>query len=536
MRPSLASDPRVEVEEIELPDAFDPLAALLAEERGQVDAAPPKAPPATSPAGSPATATGTGAADTGDRPEAADDALADTALPPAEIFRAYDIRGIVDRQLNVDVARAIGRAIGSEIRDLGETEAVIGRDCRASSPSLRVALTEGLEACGLEVVDLGIVPTPVVYFACNHPRRRSGAMVTASHNPPDYNGVKPVLAGESPAADGIAALRTRLLQGQLAAGRGGYREEDLREAYMDYVEHDVALARPLELVLDCGNGSTSEIAPTLFRRLGCEVVERNCDIDGGMEGQMSDPSVPEQLRGLGEAVRAQGADLGLAFDGDGDRLGVVDSNGGFIAADRLLMLLAADVLARNPGTDVIFDVKCTRHLAAEIRRAGGRPIMWQSGHAPLKAKLKESGALIAGELTGHLIFAERWFGFDDALYAGARLLELLALDSRPSQEVFASLPGGIATPELILPMEEGEPAEVMAAVLDLAGRLDGVQVLLIDGLRAEFDRGWGLVRASNTRPALTFRFEGDDEQALAKIQGLFRKIMAKAAPEVDLPF
>ncbi len=455
---------------------------------------------------------------------------------PASIFRAYDIRGLVDSELTTDTMNAIGRALGSEALARGDDTLMIGRDLRASSPGLAAALSEGIRAAGPDVVDLGVVPAPLVYFACCHPALHSGAVVTASHNPPEYNGVKPVLLGESASAETLQMLRGRIEQGQFSEGNGGYRREDLSAQYRGSIAQDVALARHLDLVIDAGNATASTLAPQLFRDLGCDVVELNCDMEAGMGERVPDPSVPEQLRDLGNLVRAKGADLGLAFDGDADRLGVVDSAGRFIAADRVLMLFAADVLARHPGSDVVFDVKCSRHLADEIRRAGGRPLMWKSGHTPLKAKLRESGALIAGELSGHFIFKDRWFGFDDALYAGARLLEILSLDPRPSEEIFAALPGGIATPELFLPLEEGESERIMDAVLRLAERSYGANLILIDGLRAEIDGGWGLVRASNTQPKLSFRFEGDDQESLDKVQALFRQLMNSAAPGLTLPF
>jgi phosphomannomutase / phosphoglucomutase len=455
---------------------------------------------------------------------------------PVAIFRAYDIRGLVGQQLTVDTLQAIGQALGSAAAAGGDHAVVLGRDCRPSSPELATALAAGIRAAGLDVLDLGVVPTPLVYYACCHPERRAGAVVTGSHNPPEYNGVKPVLGGQSADAEAIQALRRRIETGDLVQGDGGYQRLDLVPEYRAYIEHDVALARDLKLIIDCGNATVSAVAPALYRALGCEVVERRCEPGAGMGETIPDPSVPELLRPLGDLVVAEEADLGLAFDGDGDRLGVVDSGGRFIAADRVLMLLAADVLSRSPGSDVIFDVKCTSHLAEEIRRAGGRPVMWRSGHTPLKAKLRESGALIAGELSGHIIFQERWFGFDDAVYAGARLLEVLSLDPRSSEEIFAALPSGIATPELALSLEDGEPEPIMQSVLQFAGELEGAELILIDGLRAEFESGWGLVRASNTQPKLTFRFEGEDQAALEGIQSRFRQLMERAAPGRELPF
>jgi len=455
---------------------------------------------------------------------------------PAEVFRANDIRGLVEGQLSREAMHAIGQAIGSEAAARGDRDLMVGRDCRPTSPALSEALMAGIRAAGPDVTDLGLVPTPLVYFACSQPTATSGAMITASHNPWHYNGVKIVLHGAGAASDEIQGLRQRIAVGDVAAGRGGYRTADIIPSYCSYVEQDVTLARGLKVVIDCANATASNVAPALYRALGCEVIELNCELESGLPERLSDPALPECTRDLGDLVVAQEADLGLAFDGDGDRLGVVDAQGRFIAADRVLMFLAADVLSRHPGTDVIFDVKCSRHLAAEVRHAGGRPIMWRCGHAPLKAKLRESTALIAGELSGHIIYKERWFGFDDAIYAGARLLEVLSLDPRPSSEVFGALPGGLATPELALPLAEGEPARIMRAVMQLASRLEGVDVIRIDGLRAEFDRGFGLVRASNTEPKLTFRFEGDDAEALEKIQALFRRLMEKAARGLTMPF
>ena len=455
---------------------------------------------------------------------------------PETIFRAYDIRGLVDGQLTADAVQAIGWSLGSAAVAGGDRTVFLGRDCRSTSPELSAALAAGIRSAGPDVVDLGVVPSPLVYFACCHAERHAGAAVTGSHNPLGYNGVKPVLAGRSATTDEIQDLRRRLEAGDLVTGTGGYRQLDLIPEYRAYIEHDVALARTLRLAIDCANGTASAVAPGLYRALGCEVIERRCELCGGGDDAVTDPSVPEHLRPLGELVVAEGADLGLAFDGDGDRLGVVDSRGRFIPADRVLMLLASDVLSRNPGTDVIFDVKCSRHLAEEILRAGGRPVMWRSGHAPLKAKLREGGALIAGELSGHIIFQERWLGFDDAVYAGARLLEVLSLDPRTSQEIFDALPSGIVTPELALELREGESARVMDAVIRHAGELEGAELILIDGLRAEFEAGWGLVRASNTEPKLTLRFEGEDQAALEAIQSRFRRLFDRAAPGLALPF
>jgi phosphomannomutase/phosphoglucomutase len=456
---------------------------------------------------------------------------------PADIFRAYDIRGIVDLDLTPELVHQIGRAVGSEVRETGNQTVVVGRDTRFSGVELSESLVQGLRSSGCDVLDLGVVPTPLVYFATCYQGETSGVVVTASHNPVSYNGLKVVINGASLAGDQIKALRERILAGKFSSGDGGYRSGDLVAEYVCQVEKDVAIARTQKVVIDCGNATAAVVAPQLYRALGCDLFEVNCNPEAGFpDGRVPDPTHPEHLGALQHAVVAQGADLGLAFDGDGDRLGVVDSSGKIIWPDRVLMLLAADVLSRHPGMDVVFDVKSSHHLAAEILRNGGRPVMWKSGHAPLKAKLRETGALLAGEWSGHIIFRERWYGFDDALYSGARLLEVLALDPRPSAEVFAGLPEAIGTPELFLHLAEGESAPIMAKVLEYADRLRGMSLCTLDGLRAEMPTGWGLLRASNTQPALVFRFEADNEAELAKIQDLFRGIMGSAAPELQLPF
>lgn len=457
---------------------------------------------------------------------------------PAEVFRAYDIRGIVGLDLSPDLVRNIGLAIGTEALAVGDQTVIVARDTRPSGVDLSAALTGGLRASGCAVLDLGIVPVPLLYFATRYRGNGSGVMVTGSHNPSEYNGLKVVIGGMTLAGEGVEALRTRILEGRFAAGNGRYQETDLVSTYIAHVEKDVAIARTMRLVVDCGNAAAAVVAPELYRALGCELIELNCDPQAGFpDGRVPDPARPECLAALQARVVAERANLGFAFDGDGDRLGVVDSSGKIIWADRILMLLAADVLSRHPGTDVVFDVKSSRHLATEILRHGGRPVMWKSGHSLLKAKLHETGALLGGEWSGHIAFQERWYGFDDALYAGARLLEVLALDPRPSAAIFAELPEApVSTPEIFLPMAEGEPARVMAEVLQAAAHLDGWEVNTIDGLRAEFDRGWGLVRASNTRPGLVFRFEADDEAAMERSQALIRHLLEQAAPDLILPF
>jgi phosphomannomutase/phosphoglucomutase len=456
-------------------------------------------------------------------------------LPP-EIFRAYDIRGIVDRQLTPDVMELIGRAVGSEAAARGDQTVMVGRDCRATSPMLCRALITGLRAAGRDVVDLGVAPTPLVYFACCRAGRHAGAIVTASHNPAEYNGVKLVFGGLSPDGATIQSLRQRILDGRLLSGCGAYAKRDLSDCYRDTITRDIHLARSLKVVLDCGDATVSAIAPAVFRALGCEVLTLDCDPAGGVAARLPDPARPECLQGLAARVVQEGAELGLGFDGDGDRLGVIDAKGGFVPADRVLMYLAVDILARHPGTKVIFDVKCSRYLAEVIRRAGGQPVLSRSGHAPLKARLRETDAQVAGELSGHIMLKERWFGFDDAVYAGARLVEILSRARQPTDAVFRSLPGGIATPELALPLPEGEAERIMARVAPMADRLTDLEVQTLDGLRLDGAHAWGLVRASNTLPKLIFRFEGDDQAELQAMQDRFRQLLREAAPGLILPF
>ncbi len=457
---------------------------------------------------------------------------------PEAIFRAYDIRGVVGLDLTPDLMQGIGRAVAAEATDAGDKMVFLARDTRPTGGGLAEALAAGLRAGGCDVIDLGVVPTPVLYFATRYQGDTSGVMVTGSHNPAEYNGLKVVISGNTLEGAGIAGLRERVLNGAFTSGSGTYRQADLVADYVDRVEKDVAIARTMKVVVDCGNGAASGVAVELYQALGCDLVELNCDPSAGFpDGEVPDPSRPGAMENLRQAVLSEAADIGFAFDGDGDRLGVVDSAGEVISTDRVLMLLAADVLSRHPGMDVIFDVKCSHHLASEILRSGGRPVMWKSGHAPLKAKLRETGALLAGEWSGHIIFQERWYGFDDALYAGARLLEVLALDPRPSAEIFAALPASAySTPELLVALPEGESAEIMDMVMAQAEQLKGVEVQTIDGLRAEVGRAWGLVRASNTQPALVFRFEAEDQQGMDGIQDLMRGLLGQVAPDLELPF
>ncbi|HET9701577.1 MAG TPA: phosphomannomutase/phosphoglucomutase, partial [Burkholderiales bacterium] len=374
---------------------------------------------------------------------------------PTEIFKAYDIRGIVGRTLTPEIVTAIGRAIGSEAAARGQRAVAVGRDGRLSGPELAAALARGIQAAGMDVVDVGLVATPMLYFAAIHLGTGSGVMVTGSHNPPDYNGLKIMIGGDTLSGDAIQGLRRRLEQGELATGSGGFSRRDIAEDYLSRIAGDIRLARPMKIAVDCGNGVAGAYAPALYRRLGCEVQELFCQVDGGFPNHHPDPSVPANLEDLVQALRKGDAELGLAFDGDGDRLGVVTRDGAIIYPDRQLMLFAADVLSRNPGASVIFDVKCTRNLAPWIRRHGGTPVLWKTGHSLIKAKLRESGGLLAGEMSGHIFFKERWYGFDDGLYAGARLLEYLSRQPDVGATLHG-IPDAVSTPELHLQLAEGE--------------------------------------------------------------------------------
>ncbi|MGD8931773.1 MAG: phosphomannomutase/phosphoglucomutase [Chromatiales bacterium] len=453
----------------------------------------------------------------------------------ASIFRAYDIRGLVGETLTPQVVNLLGQSIGSEIFEKGLQRVVVARDGRESSESLHNALIAGLQSSGRDVIDVGLVPTPLLYFAARELQGDCGVMVTGSHNARQYNGLKIVVQNESLTPEGIQELRRRIDAGQLLQGSGSFDSQEIVPEYIERIVSDIRLARPMKVVIDCGNGVASVVAPELYRQMGCEVIELFCEVDGRFPNHHPDPCQPQNMQALQRAVVEHQADIGFAFDGDGDRIGVVDSEGKLIWPDRLLMYLAIDILTREPGGDIIYDVKCTRHLANVVLSNGGRPLMWKSGHSMLKAKMQETHALLAGEFSGHIIFSERWYGFDDGLYAGARLLEILALDYRSSAEAFAELPESVTTPEYSLPLQEGESSKIMQALNQLPD-LPGARSIKIDGLRLEFEQGWGLVRASNTAPALLFRFEADDETGLQQVQGVFRDLMAKVAPGLKPPF
>ncbi|MGD8572441.1 MAG: phosphomannomutase/phosphoglucomutase [Gammaproteobacteria bacterium] len=458
-----------------------------------------------------------------------------TAIEPS-IFKAYDIRGIVNETLTEDAIYHIGLAVGSEAKDRGEQEIYVGRDGRLSGPTLIKAFTQGLLDSGRDVVDVGMVPTPVLYYAAYELGSGSGVMLTGSHNPPDYNGLKMVLGGTTLSGDDIQQLRQRIEAKNFTSGSGNYKQLDIADQYIERVTGDVKLARTMKVIVDCGNGVPGAVAPKLLRALGCEVEELYCDVDGTFPNHHPDPSKPENLEDIKKALIGSDADIGLAFDGDGDRLGVITPKGEVIWADRQLMLYARDILKRNPGGDIIFDIKCTNKLPQVIKDAGGNPIMWKTGHSFIKAKLKETGALLAGEMSGHIFFKERWYGFDDALYTASRLLEILSRDKRSASEIFGELPDSINTPELNLNMAEGEHHKLIKKLVENAD-FKGARITTIDGVRADWDDGFGLVRASNTTPCLVFRFEGDNEQALERIKSAFRELVQQQAdPGVKIPF
>ncbi len=454
---------------------------------------------------------------------------------PAEIFRSYDIRGVVGRSLTAALVRDIGRALGSIGRERGAPTFAVCRDGRISGPELSAALADGLNAAGADVVDIGMAPTPLAYFAAQHLNTGSCVAVSGSHNPPEYNGLKIVVAGTTLYGDEIQAIRKRIEAGDFLSGAGKRTTADVLDAYVERIARDVKLTRPFHIAVDCGNGVAGMLAPRLYRRLGCKVTELYCEVDGTFPNHHPDPAQPENLVELINTLRTGGAELGLAFDGDGDRLGVVTKDGEVIFPDRQLMLLAKDVLSRNPGAEIIYDVKSTRLLAPWIERYGGKPTIWKTGHSLIKAKLKESGALLAGEMSGHTFFKERWYGFDDALYGGARLLEILARE-KDASACLKSLPNAPSTPELHWSLEEGEP-HALVEKLQASKPFPGAErVLTIDGVRAEYADGFGLARASNTTPVIVIRFEADNQAALERIKSDFRAALQPLKPDAPLPY
>jgi phosphomannomutase/phosphoglucomutase len=453
------------------------------------------------------------------------------------IFKAYDIRGVIGSTLDAGIARKIGQAFGRAALAKGERKVAIGRDGRLSGPELAAALADGLQSAGVDVIDLGMVATPMLYFATHLLDARSGIMVTGSHNPPDYNGFKMVLAGEAIHGEAITGLYDSIAahDGSGAKERGSYGTHDIGQAYIDRIAGDVKIARPIKIAVDCGNGVAGAFAPALFKAMNVDVIELFCEVDGHFPNHHPDPAHPENLQDLIKCLRESDAEIGIAFDGDGDRLGLVTKDGQIIYPDRQMMLFAADVLSRNAGAQILYDVKCTRHLGPWIEQHGGQPLMWKTGHSLVKAKLRETGAPLGGEMSGHIFFKDRWYGFDDGLYAGARMLELLTRVADPSA-LLNALPIATSTPELHLHLDEGENVALIDklrvdATFPSSERING-----IDGLRVEYPDGFGLARSSNTTPVVVLRFEAETPQALERIQGEFRKVILAAKPDAQLPF
>lgn len=454
---------------------------------------------------------------------------------PEHVFRAYDIRGDAQTELSDELITGIARAIGSIAGEMDEQTLIVGCDGRSSSPRIKSAVIRALMESGRDVIDIGMVPTPLLYFATRHLSCKSGVMVTGSHNPPEHNGLKIVLNRHTIAAGGIQQVRDRVVSGEFSKGNGRMIREDIVPPYMEEVVHDIAIAVPLKIVIDAGNGATGGIAPALFEDLGCEVVPLYCDVDGTFPNHPPDTSNEDNLADLAKEVQEQGADFGVAFDGDGDRLAVVTSSGRIVRSDVLLMIYAQDVVARNPGADVVFDVKCSRNLTNLITHHGGRPVLWKTGHAFMKEKMTETGALLGGEFSGHMFFGERWYGFDDGMYAAARLAEILSTHGDSLDDAIADLPSSINTPEIIIPVAEQDKFSLVERIVKNADFSPG-KVNTMDGIRVDYTDGWGLVRASNTGAALTARFEADTEENLELIKAEFRAQIALVEPDLELNF
>ena len=450
------------------------------------------------------------------------------------IFRAYDIRGVVKTDLRPDVVNLVGKAVGTLYPDCKQV--VIGRDGRLTSQELSENLIEGLRSTGADVIDIGEVPTPVLYYATHALSTGSGLMVTGSHNPPEYNGIKMVMGHQTLFGDMIQDIFNCIQKGNFSRGTGAVKQIDILEKYIATITKEVKLKRPMSIAIDCGNGVAGPSAVKLFTQLGCEVKELFCDIDGTFPNHHPNPSEPENLEDLINTVVRQKLDLGLAFDGDGDRVGIVDEQGHVLWADRQMMLYSKDVLSRNPGAEIIFDVKSSRNLANYIKQHGGQATMWKTGHSFIKNKMKETGALLAGEMSGHIFFKERWYGFDDGLYAAARMLEILSVDNRAVSEIFAELPNDISTPEIIVHLDtDGAQHEFVKKFIKQSNFADAT-ISTIDGVRADFDYGWGLVRASNTTPSLVIRFEAESEDKLTQLKEAFKSQIHTVDSSIKLPF
>lgn len=455
---------------------------------------------------------------------------------PTGMFRVYDIRGEVSETgLNENVAYALGLAMGAEALAVDQAEIVVANDARLTGPAMKAALIAGIIESGCDVVDIGIGPTPMVYFATHYLETSTGIMVTASHNPSHHNGFKIVLNGKTLSSDGVQRLLKRMQNKDFFYGKGSVRSENIISAYVDAICKDIHLEKPMKVVVDAANGAASEIAPQVYRRLGCEVIELFCQYDGRFPNHHPDPTIPENLKAIIEAVKKEKADIGLAFDGDADRLGIVTNKGEIIWPDRQLMLYAQDVLEKHPGEKIVFDVKCSRLLPEAIKNAGGEPIMYRTGHSILKAKMFAEKAPLAGEMSGHIFFNDTWFGFDDGIYVGARLLDILSRKQGSASDVFGGQPQAINTPELKLPMPEADKADFMQNLMT-EGDFEGADKITIDGLRVEWSFGWGLIRPSNTSPYLVLRFEADTSDNLSNIKTIFRKQLLKIDKDLQLPF
>jgi len=456
-----------------------------------------------------------------DRAEETEEIEEEPETDVSSIFRAYDIRGIVGETLTFEIVKRIGLAIGTEAGEIGEQTLFVGADGRLSSPELAEALIEGLTESGRDVINLGSIPTPLLYFATHVSETTSGVMVTGSHNAAEYNGLKIVFNGQSLVEDEIQVLYRRYLNQEFSTGEGQITQSDIRDEYIDTIADDVVVAQPLKIIVDCGNGIAGDIIPDLIQNLGCDVTPLYCDVDGNFPNHHPDPTNPDNLQDLILMVKTQGADVGLALDGDGDRLVAVTKDGDIVWPDSLLMLFAKDVVSRNPGSDVVYDVKCTRHLNSVISGFGGRPLICRSGHSFIKAKMLETDAILGGEMSGHICFKERWYGFDDGIYAAARLLEIIGSQTEGLAELLSEFPSGVVTPEIQIAVPESHKFDLVQQIIDNA-EFEGATITTIDGLRADFSDSWGLVRASNTSPCLTLRFEADDNDSLLNIQTLFR--------------
>ncbi len=452
-----------------------------------------------------------------------------------DIFRAYDIRGVVENALTPDTVQQIGQAFATEALSQNQKTVVIGRDGRLSSPELAQRLSLGLRAGGCDVIDIGMVPTPVLYYATHKLKTGTGIMVTGSHNPPQYNGLKMLIDGNTLYGDGIKALYQMIIEDRVNNGEGTHNEQDVVPDYLDTIVNDIKLDKPLNIAVDCGNGVAGVLATELFTRLGCNVTELFCDVDGNFPNHHPDPSKPENLLDLQNAMKQNTLDIGLAFDGDGDRVGILDNKQNILWADRQMMLYAADVLKRKPGALIIYDIKSTSNLDAYIKNLGGDPLMWKTGHSFIKAKMKETGAELAGEMSGHIFFKERWFGFDDGLYSAARMLEIVSQHDENSSAIFEALPDSFNTPELQIDFEEGEHYKFMEKFIDKA-HFENASIVTIDGIRVNYAEGWGLIRPSNTTPCLVLRFEANDEKTLTDIQNTFRKQLLAVDSTLHLPF